>query len=743
MSLEAELKKILGESNDFNVLLAEEVRKNIEDIERVAEVNTGKSEMVKSIRDSVELTKKSVKREISIIEESIPKSKRIEEMIEEKKGKITKLEEGKALIAKMIKETPEKASSLTAKLAEYDDVCHAKSAEVAELEALKKSVLERVLKTRSSVEDLALKSVKFYEEMELKLRRAIEKSVVELLIKDEIEAQSTDLCILMDATGSMSTYIKNARDTISGILDEIKSVYPHAVLRVAVVGYRDFEDKKRFEVFDFSSSTLDAKNFLDGLKATGGGDGPEDVNGAFQKIEELDWQNTVKCIIHVADAPCHGLAMNGYDSGDSFPDGIPEEDLPWEDILGDLKRRSMNYLLLNIGSGPKHMFKKFKEIYTSCSYKSDTDLIFEMKDLTIDKEQFKKLSFGHIKDSISSSIKATYTKLPHKSKYKPMVGWGTLVEAGKEDEEDVTVTSKAKPLGLLPEVAPAKADWDNSHFFDLEVEGTSYYVFGTNTVKDVSNNRFCHNQEKVKLKIKKTPFGKGEFSLAYHCRAKPHNSEVCFNTALKQSMKPVKRDFYFGTLQKNTLAILLAKEYNEALERAGVNANYRIYFTRVLVVRIKSEYFLLEAFIPGAFEKYTNNLSFVNENVPFMTAFSHFSHDFTQGKFMVTDLQGCNNLLTDPVIHSSTGMFPQQADLGLMGMVAFFRHHECNSYCKMLGLSPHEAQNKRTGPVLREDVKFSVEPYYKKCNYYFCNNNAGKESVCTVCKVKVDPTKAW
>ncbi len=436
MDLEAELKIVLGESNEFNNLLAEEVRKNIEDIERVAEVNTGKSDIVTSIRESAKKTKESVKKEISVIEESIPKTKKIEEMIAEKKGAMAKLEEGKSLIAKMIEKAPEKATSLTAKLAEYDNICHVKSAEVAELEALKKSVHDKVLKTRTSVKELALKSIKFYEDVELKARRAIEKSVVGLLIKDEIEAQSTDICFMIDATGSMSTYIENARDTISGIIDELKSVYPHAVLRVAIVGYRDVEDKKRFEIFDFSSSTIDAKNFLNGLKATGGGDGPEDVNGAFQKVEELGWQNTVKCIIHVADAPCHGLEMNGYDDGDSFPYGIPDQDLPWEEILGNLKRRSMNYLLLKIGSGPKHMFKKFKKIYSSCSYQSDAELIFDMKDLTTDQEQFKKLSLGHVRDSISSSIKATYTKLPMKSKYKPKTGLATLLEAGEEEEED-------------------------------------------------------------------------------------------------------------------------------------------------------------------------------------------------------------------------------------------------------------------------------------------------------------------
>jgi len=742
--LDKELAKILGETNQFNSLLEEEVKRNIEDIERVSELNTGKSDIVKPLREVSEKTKASVRKEITIIEESIPKTKRIDGKIEETKAAISKLEEGKTLISKLMEKAPAKTESLTAKLAEYDKICVEKSAEVRELEALKKSVYDKVLKTRTSVKDLALKSIKLYEDTEVKSRHAIEKSVVRLLVKDEIEAQSTDMCFMIDATGSMSIYIKNACDTVSSIIDEVKLTYPSSIMRVAIVAYRDIEDHNRFEIFDFSSSVMDAKNFLNGLKASGGGDGPEDINGALQKALNLSWQQSVKSIIHIADAPCHGLKMNGYHGGDSHPEGY-REDLPWESLLGDLKKRTMNYLLFKIGSEPQYMFGRFKEIYNSSTYKSEVELIFEMKDLTADKELFKKLTVAHLKSTIASSIKSTYARIPISSKYKPKDGLGTLLEAGHEEEkdEDRWATGKSKTLGLDTEVAFAKASWMNPHFFNIEVEGTSYYVFGAKTVKDIANNKVSYNNEKVQLQIRKTPFGKGEFSLAYHCRAKPHNSEVYFNTAIKKSIRPAKRDFYFGTLQKNTLAILLAKEYNNALEKAKVNSNYRIYFTRVLVVKIKSEYFLLEAFIPGDFEKYTNNLNYVNENVPFMTAFSHFSHHFTKGKFMVTDLQGCNNLLTDPAVHSAEVMFPAQADLGIKGMVAFFRHHECNDFCKKLGLPLHDAQKEKAGPALKVEVKFNVSPFYKKCNYYFCNENAGSESLCKICQEKVDITKAW
>jgi len=71
-----ELAKILGEANAFTDQMEQEVKKNLEDIERVATVNTGRSDIVKTLRETSDKTKASVRKEVTVIEESIPKTKK-------------------------------------------------------------------------------------------------------------------------------------------------------------------------------------------------------------------------------------------------------------------------------------------------------------------------------------------------------------------------------------------------------------------------------------------------------------------------------------------------------------------------------------------------------------------------------------------------------------------------------------------------------------------------------------------
>ena len=644
-----------------------------------------------------------------------------------------------------IEREPESAETYSKKLKEFERIAAKISAGMDDLEDLKKSIHDKILKKTESVKEVALKTIKFYEDTDMKARHAVEKSVMKLIIKDEAVASSTDLCFMIDCTGSMSCYIAQARDTVNAVIDSVKETYPHSKVRIAIVGYRDIEDgPKRFEIMDFCESVLDVKNFLNSLAAMGGGDGPEDVNGAFQKTHSLGWENSARNIIHIADAPCHGAHMNGYTGGDNHPEGYTEGDMAWNKIMENLKKSAIGYLLCAVGSEPKFMFSKFQEIYKSIPNTQAMDLLFEMKDLGLDKEMFVKMTASHVKSSIASSLKTTYAKIMHSSKY-PTKDLSALFTIGEEDEKGGEKGSmfKKTALDLSKEVIFTEAQWDQPDFWNYNVQGSTNYIFGSGTVEDLMKNKFNNNKEKISLKIRKTPFGKGSFCLAYHCRAKPSYCDVYFNMVLKKTIEPNKRAFYFSTLYKNTLAITLVKEYNKALQKKGYSKNINLEFTRVLVVQIGTEYYLLEAYIPGKFEKYTNNFNYVNESVPFMTAFSHFSYEFTKGKYMVTDLQGSNNLLTDPAVHSSDVQFASQGDFGLKGMVAFFRNHECNEFCKKLGLKPHAAQAERSGAVMKEKVAFDISNHYKKCHFYYCNGNAKDESLCTHCKVKVDITKLF
>jgi len=115
-----------------------------------------------------------------------------------------------------------------------------------------------------------------------KMRKIVEDTLLSIIIHYEKQAQALDLAIMIDCTGSMASHIEMAKSKLESILNNVKETYTSASFRVAIIGYRDYSDnKKRFEIRNFGTVT-DAVSLLKTFKADGGGDGPEDINGAFQ-----------------------------------------------------------------------------------------------------------------------------------------------------------------------------------------------------------------------------------------------------------------------------------------------------------------------------------------------------------------------------------------------------------------------------------------------------------------------------
>jgi len=56
-----------------------------------------------------------------------------------------------------------------------------------------------------------------------------------------------------------------------------------------------------------------------------------------------------------------------------------------------------------------------------------------------------------------------------------------------------------------------------------------------------------------------------------------------------------------------------------------------------------------------------------------MASFSHFSEFWSHGLFMITDLQGCGLMLSDPAIHSEDrNLFKEDTNLGIKGSNYFY-----------------------------------------------------------------------
>ena len=135
--------------------------------------------------------------------------------------------------------------------------------------------------------------------------------------------RQVDVAFVIDCTGSMASYIDEARKhavtTVASIAAE-----GDLDVRYGLVAYRDHppQDNSFVKmVFPFADQGSFQKN-LDALSADGGGDGPEAVyDGLAAAATELQWRPGAdhRCFL-IGDAPPHGASTFG---DDGWPGGCP------------------------------------------------------------------------------------------------------------------------------------------------------------------------------------------------------------------------------------------------------------------------------------------------------------------------------------------------------------------------------------------------------------------------------------
>ncbi len=85
--------------------------------------------------------------------------------------------------------------------------------------------------------------------------------------------------------------------------------------------------------------------------------------------------------------------------------------------------------------------------------------------------------------------------------------------------------------------------------------------------------------------------------------------------------------------------------------------------------------------------KYSKNTFGHNKQFPIYTTFSHFTYTETGKNILVTDIQGKENILSDPAINSyDNKLLEDVTNLGGEGIVQFnlYQHKECNKICEKL-----------------------------------------------------------
>jgi hypothetical protein len=100
-----------------------------------------------------------------------------------------------------------------------------------------------------------------------------------------------DLLFIVDDTGSMSGLIGNVKDSIADLVGALVPVFPNGI-RYSLISFKDEGEGET--VIQTGETFVDLETFetaLDGLVASGGGDGPENGFGAVvMGCQDLDWR---------------------------------------------------------------------------------------------------------------------------------------------------------------------------------------------------------------------------------------------------------------------------------------------------------------------------------------------------------------------------------------------------------------------------------------------------------------------
>jgi hypothetical protein len=204
---------------------------------------------------------------------------------------------------------------------------------------------------------------------------------------DIVKKFTIDILILMDITGSMGSYLSEAKTFLKNLVKDLISSFIGLTVRLSFIGYRDFDRNLKEEEYvniDFTENHEFITKSISDCQATGGGDTCEDVAGALERGLNKNWNSKARYAILVCDAPAHGKKYyNNQD--DSFPQGDPKG-RNIEKFIDEFHNLNVNFFCVEISSITNIMFNCFRNIYKNQNIAKGKELIFEVQKLNNSSE---------------------------------------------------------------------------------------------------------------------------------------------------------------------------------------------------------------------------------------------------------------------------------------------------------------------------------------------------------------------
>ncbi len=117
-------------------------------------------------------------------------------------------------------------------------------------------------------------------------------------------SDNSDILFLIDKTGSMIDDIENVRKGLTQIVEAINT-FKNLRLAIALYGDKNIDGSNWFSYKDFEEDYSSAKEFINSIIVSDGGDIPESVyDGFFKSTEQGFWKSDSKrMILLIGDAP--------------------------------------------------------------------------------------------------------------------------------------------------------------------------------------------------------------------------------------------------------------------------------------------------------------------------------------------------------------------------------------------------------------------------------------------------------
>lgn len=282
---------------------------------------------------------------------------------------------------------------------------------------------------------------------------------------------------------------------------------------------------------------------------------------------------------------------------------------------------------------------------------------------------------------------------------------------GEKDQKKYQIPLKEGCTTPIPLRLFTEVEYRMGQLSTLAPYGESAVIFEWN----LTEGKWVGTETKVV--VGGSPIAQGNMRCSYHLidLGRPHRSLV---TKLYKRSK-VKREQYFDDVAMHSVSGHWARLYN------SMSPPKQVKFVAAAVLELPQRNppltLAVEPMMQGTFRKYNNNSGYVPENVRWTPqAFSHFTYEYSGHELMIVDIQGVNDVYTDPQILSPDGEGYGRGNLGRRGIRRFFKTHVCNPICAQLSLShvsyhrghrdDNEALRAERRRRLSQQIKESVGP---------------------------------